>query len=176
MMQNMYCTDRYMWLFLPPPSWKYVFWIPQGIFTCVWLFLKCLCVGLYVCVFVLHLVCVCVCQTGSLAGGVTAVGSEGVHGPSRESGWTCVYCEETVQQDRTHSWKRHTPTRTRTSYTSYTSAHKEALRSRTSTCFNRAELTRKLSLSHVRCTTKPTRTVTVKHFGLYSHLEECKMI
>lgn len=84
--------------------------------------MSCFCVNTFIYVINGLYMCVCICVYWefvclSLAGGVTAVGTERVHCPSGEKDWRDVYYEESVQQDKTHGWKWHTPTQTRASYT-----------------------------------------------------------
>lgn len=65
--------------------------------------LKCVC-ELLMCVHAHLCVCVsefaCVCQTGSLTGGISAVGTERVHCPSGEKDLTDVYCFKNYVAER----------------------------------------------------------------------------
>lgn len=120
--------------------------------------MSCLCTH-YSCVNVHSSLCVS-CQTGSLAGWITAVGAEGVHCPFGEKTWACVYCEETAKQNRTeHTAENYT---LRDTHEHHTHGHTK-----------KAQKRKTEKHIHIQCTPKPTSTFTFKHFDLCSHLEEC---
>lgn len=110
MMQNTHCS--YWQIHVTPPT-------PQAHTVCESFFRiihendyfeMCVSVCCLQCELSLYTLCVCVsCQTGSLAGGITAVGAEGVYCPFGEKTWACVYREGAAQQNRTeHTAENHT--------------------------------------------------------------------